>query len=572
MDDAPTPLTCPSFASLPTRRQPYLSASHHDTLAMIGTWLSGDRAVLILSGPSSSGKTVLASELAGRSSGNIRVGWISLDRPDVDLAQEVPRAFGCDGADPMKHLARLLADCRRTRRKCLLIVDNAHLLSDLSKDFLDELTGAPGLPLPIYVLLVGRTEVGAVMEKAPTPDDLQARIGGHLRLEPFAPAETADYIAHRFRVGNCSCHGAAQPFDAGGLWLLHAASGGYPGAIDRLVQHCLSKVQGSPEAGLDKTFIHSCLAQMAEAGTLHRPLPDMPADDRHIEAMPSAALGSPDAFPDTAAGWPPARRHPTRPRELVDVVPRPARRWLKPGLTGAAVASVFVLSSNLMTLSQDLRDRLPETLSQLIDQPVQEAGSPPAATPGMAMTRLETIVERSNPDPQDLLIRALAMGYDDPQGAIPIYTQAALWGSERAAYYLGQLYETGIGVEADLNRARAWYLQAPQIAGAATRLRQMKPPPALPANADLAPAIPERQVIFEAGRSELHWRGPSGPDPARYRVEFVTAGAERVQELETGLSAALIPLPVSRWRVLSLRPDGTPGAASAWTVLDPGAI
>nr|WP_162623918.1 AAA family ATPase [Paracoccus saliphilus] len=568
MDDAPTLLTCPSFATVPARHQLYLSASYRDTIAMIGAWSNGDRALLILSGPSGSGKTVLASELAETSSGSMRVGWISLDRPDVDLALEVPKAFGIGSSEPLKELARLLADCRRTRRKCLLIVDNAHLLSNLSKEFLDELADAPGLPLPMYVLLVGRGEVGALME-APTPDELRGKIGGHLRLEPFNAAETADYIAHRFRVGKCPCHDGVQPFDTGGLWLLHAASGGYPGTIDLLVRHCLSKARSAGNVRLGKTFVHSCLAELAEAEGLPYPLPDVPRDDHDLAAPPIVALA---AGPDTAVGRVHAQRRSIRPHRMVHPDYPRARRWLKPGLTGAAVAALFVLSSNLMTLSDDLQDRLPEALSQVIDEPVQDFGSNAVALPGMAMTQLETIVERSTPDPQDLLIRALALGTDDPEAAIPIYTQAALWGSERAAYYLGQLYETGIGVEADLNRARAWYLKAPQITAAVTRLRQMEEAPTLAADGELAPPVPERQVIYQSGRSELHWRGPSGPDPARYRVEFVTAGAERVQELETGLSAALIPLPVSRWRVLALRPDGTPAAASTWAILDPGTL
>lgn len=565
MEDATATWSCPSFVSAPARHQLYLSGAHRDILAMVAAWRHGDRAVLMLSGPSQAGKTVLASEIAALSEG-MRVGWVSLERPETDLALEVPKALGIASADPMKGLARLLAECRSARRSCLLIVDNAHLLSEASREFLEDLTAGSGLPLPIYVLLVGREAVATLLDP-PTPDELRDRIGGHLKLQPFDPAETADYIAHRFHVGSCSCHGGAQPFDAGGIWLLHAASGGYPGDIDLLVQHCLSRAGTAQGGSLDKVFVHACLAELAEAGQLQHPLPDLPGDDliADLPIDPRTAVVA-EQGPDV--GMAPAKRRTLRPQKRAERDEPPARGWLKPGLTGVALAALLVLSSNLMTLSEGPMDRL----SEVTEEPVRDVGAEPVAAAVPDVAQLETRMEQAAPDPQDLLIRALATGNVDPEAAIPLYTQAALWGSERAAYYLGQLYETGIGVEADVNRARAWYREASQIAGAGARLRQMASAPAVPAGDDLAPPVPERQVIFASGQSELHWRGPPGPDPARYRIEFVTAGAERVQELETGLSAALIPFPVSRWRVLALHPDGTPGPASVWAVLDRGAL
>lgn len=569
MEDATVTFPCPSFAAAPAHHQLYMSAAHRDMLAMVATWSKGDRALLVLSGPLHSGKTVLASEIAALSLDSMRVGQVSLDGPDVDLAVEVPKAFGLRSEHPMTDLARLLAERRGPRGTCLLIVDNAHLLSKAAIEFLEDLTAASGLPLPIYVLLVGRGEVAALLGASA---ELRDRIGGHLRVEPFVPAETAEYIAHRFHVGACSCHSGRQPFDAGGLWLLHVASGGYPGDIDLLVQHCLSRAGAAPEGRLDKAFVHACLADLVEAGELRQPLPDLPVDDRDLEALPTEVPVVPaaEAATDTAMAAP--HRPSLRPYKSTAWDDPPARRWLKPALMAGAVAALFVLSSNLTTLSEGPLDPPTETLSQVTEEPARDPEPEPEPAPVPALAQLDTRVEQAAPDPQDLLIRALAMGNDEPEAAIPLYTRSALWGSERAAYYLGQLYETGVGVTADPNRARAWYRKAPQISGAVARLRQMGPVPALPAGAELAPPAPERQVIFGSGQSELHWRNPAGPSPTRYRVEFITTGAERVQQLETGLSAALIPLPVSRWRVMALRPDGTSGPASDWAVLDPGAL
>lgn len=84
-----------------------------------------------------------------------------------------------------------------------------------------------------------------------------------------------------------------------------------------------------------------------------------------------------------------------------------------------------------------------------------------------------TEVEENAPDAQILLTQALEADIVDQAAALALYKRAALWGNERAAYYLGQLYETGIGVEADPNSARAWYRKAPDISGAVARLREL---------------------------------------------------------------------------------------------------
>ncbi len=83
----------------------------------------------------------------------------------------------------MTELTRLLEKGRSTYRKFVLIVDNAHLLSEPSKEFLEEITAASGLPQPLYVLLVGRGEAAALLDP-PIHEELRRRIGGHLRMQP----------------------------------------------------------------------------------------------------------------------------------------------------------------------------------------------------------------------------------------------------------------------------------------------------------------------------------------------------------------------------------------------------
>lgn len=166
-----------------------------------------------------------------------------------------------------------------------------------------------------------------------------------------------------------------------------------------------------------------------------------------------------------------------------------------------------------------------------------------------------------------LLAEGLALGGTDPERAAQLYARAALWGNGRAAYYLGQLYETGVGVDPDPERARAWYEAATGIDAAADRLAQMAPSLS---QADPAGApVPVLQRLIVTGKTELHWQGPA--KAGKFRVEYIPAGSNgQVQHLDMALSAVLIPRPVAAWRVMAVRDDGTTSPASAWSQLDPG--
>lgn len=564
MDNAFDTLSCPCFASAPGRHQLYLTEAHRDHLAMIKAWTKFDRGLLVLSGPARIGKTVLTSEFIAQSSGDMKIGRVTLDRPGMDLSQEAPKAFGISSPDPLTELTRLLEKGRSTYRKCVLIVDNAHLLSEPSKEFLEEITAASGLPQPLYVLLVGRGEAAALLDP-PIHEELRRRIGGHLRMQPLTQAETAAYITHRFRVRKCPCHGGRQPFDAGGLWLIHEASGGNPGQIDRLVRHCLSRERMAPGGRMDEVYVHACLSDLAQAGTLPHPLPDLPAGGYRDEAASIEEPAAPPSFPEPYVGTAPAGHVPLLLEEP------PARRWQTPALAGAAVIGLVAIGGYVLTPDRAPVDQAAETPAVAVQAPEAATPAPapiapePVAEPAPRQAAIVTEVEENAPDAQILLTQALEADIVDQAAALALYKRAALWGNERAAYYLGQLYETGIGVEADPNSARAWYRKAPDISGAVARLRELDVADPSPAEVPGMPT-PNRQTILTAGQSELYWSAPDGPDPVQYRVEFNVEGSEQIEQIDTDLTAALIEQPVARWRVAALRADGTPGPASDWAV------
>ncbi|MBB1498553.1 tetratricopeptide repeat protein [Paracoccus sp. MC1862] len=158
------------------------------------------------------------------------------------------------------------------------------------------------------------------------------------------------------------------------------------------------------------------------------------------------------------------------------------------------------------------------------------------------------------------MTQALDLESRDPGRAAISYARAALRGSARAAYYLGQLHETGSGVAPNPDMARLWYAAAADLPRAQQRLQAL-------ATAD-APGIPAPPVpVFQArpgnGGSEMIWRLPEGAAPVRFRVEIFGPVDQPLPVQETTVPGLILPFPVSAWRVTALGADGSESVPSA---------
>lgn len=576
MDNVPSIPSCHSFHAAPAAGLLYLTAAHRDLLQLVRSWTTGGQPLLMLTGEAGAGKSTVAAELEAICSISMRVGLIKgSDAQLSNLPHSVLEALSvrADPAldDPMADLGRLLAACRAARSKCLLIVDNAHKLPDAALDYLEQLTNVPRNRAPlIYVLLIGRSGLEALLAR-PDHDMLRNRIGGRLRLSPFTETETAAYVAHRFEVSGCSCHAGKQAFDNDGIKLLHAVSGGVPGAIDRLAQHCLSRTR-SVDDRMNGAFVHACLSDLARKQRLPHRLPDFPfpeaPKDEHPDSRTETVLASRAEAKDIGLQIP-------RPRLTLVAEPKPEpepqtkllrQRTLYIGLAGVVAGGLVLFGSHWVASTGNT-----EAPSSAMNSPAVPVDANPVQDVGpqdeLSSLQPELVGERATealPAPDSLLIEALDAGRTNPERAAQLYTRAALWGSDRAAYYLGQLYETGIGAKADLNRARGWYEKASNVPGAEARLAELANLTLPLSEATVAP-VPMFQEAFGSGQTELHWSVPEGPGPASFRVEFIPdGGVGQVQHVDTNLSALLIPQPILRWRVIALQADGEAGPASDW--------
>ena len=142
-------------------------------------------------------------------------------------------------------------------------------------------------------------------------------------------------------------------------------------------------------------------------------------------------------------------------------------------------------------------------------------------------------------------------------------------GEDQAAYYLGQLFETGAGVPRDVTAARAWYQHAePTVRSAKRRLAGLD---VVESTGELAPPVPLLGGPLPNGTAEFVWSGGIGAAPEYFVVEMAAAPDAPVVRLgPTGLTAvstARIDRDKQVWRVLAIRPTSSDYTVSDWYML-----
>ena len=126
----------------------------------------------------------------------------------------------------------------------LLIVENTHAMSPAALSTLCELVTLKVHEKCALRLVLASDRSMATMVKAPAMACIARRLTGSFFVEPLSDFETKDYIYEKLRAGGCP---APQTIFPGDVCIeLHAASGGWPGVIDRLVLQAFDKAARFP--------------------------------------------------------------------------------------------------------------------------------------------------------------------------------------------------------------------------------------------------------------------------------------------------------------------------------------
>ena len=126
----------------------------------------------------------------------------------------------------------------------LLIIENTHALNPSALRVLCELAALKVRHQSALRLVLASDRCVTSIVNAPAMECISRRLTGDLHLQPLSQNETADYLYAKLRAGGCFDPENVIPDDV--CDEIFAASGGWPGIIDRLALLALAKAPFCP--------------------------------------------------------------------------------------------------------------------------------------------------------------------------------------------------------------------------------------------------------------------------------------------------------------------------------------
>lgn len=267
--------------------------------------------LLLVVGAAGIGKTALLERYLGRAEAHWKVcrldGATAAD--PGRLFMSIARCFALDPSriPPEKLLGALRAHLGRFQQQMtpVLVVDNAHLLSDDALEIVVHLAGLAGSHGKLMrVTLFAEPMMTSRMAAARFASAAQPHA---IDLRPLDERETANYLNHRLAAAGFS---GTSPFNGKLIRRIHKASQGIPAAINREAHAALLELTGGagkrslriPRAAL--VAVGALLGLASAAVLLQRPLrelleraPEPPAEAVVAPAEPIAEAPPPQTAP-----------------------------------------------------------------------------------------------------------------------------------------------------------------------------------------------------------------------------------------------------------------------------------
>jgi general secretion pathway protein A len=232
----------PPFENTHNPKFLFLSEGHKEVLAALIYFIKAKKAFAMVCGDVGTGKTMLLHCFLERLPKSVRP--IVVSNPFVnsmDLLRYVAKALNLP--DPQEGILELsdqvkqaLADARSRDEQVVLIVDEAHLLSEQS---LEEIRLLSNLETQdqklLQILLVGQLELSHKLGR-PDMRPLRQRININRFLSPLSPVEVGQYVDHRLQQVGSSFASCFEPRCEG---LLYKMSGGVPRHLNQLCDNAL---------------------------------------------------------------------------------------------------------------------------------------------------------------------------------------------------------------------------------------------------------------------------------------------------------------------------------------------
>jgi len=210
-------------------------------------------ALGLFQGPSLSGKTTIIHHfLETALPDNAAVAFVDGKRLDArSLLERVLRDFGfdihLDSASELMNLLRVFSMQQTASHAApLIVVEHTHALQPDALQVLCDLTQLRVSGRSALRLRLTDDRPMSTLINAPAMECICKRVTGTFDIAPMDGEETAYYVYSKLRAGGCDTPERVVPDEI--CEELYAASGGWPGIVDRLMLLALARAEALPLA------------------------------------------------------------------------------------------------------------------------------------------------------------------------------------------------------------------------------------------------------------------------------------------------------------------------------------
>jgi general secretion pathway protein A len=255
------------FRPTPDTDSYFPAASHEAALHRLRRALDDDEGLLLLTGDTGSGKTIVARRLLEGLDDRVRSVLLTNSHVarNGDLLQAILFDLGLPYQGLTEQVARLAVtesclDFYRDGGKTLIVVDEAH---HLSADVLEELRLLSNLEgkdgKAIQILLVALPEIDQTLSK-PSLAALRQRLTVRARLAPLDADESAEYLRHQITAAGGD---PEHLFGEDVLDILSHAAAGFPRVLNQAAHSAFALAD---EAGHDRVDAEAAVEAVTRLG------------------------------------------------------------------------------------------------------------------------------------------------------------------------------------------------------------------------------------------------------------------------------------------------------------------
>lgn len=256
------------FELTPDTKFLFLGETHKEALGVLKKGVVSDKGFLLFTGGVGTGKTTLINVLSKTLENPGYLCVISNPTLDIDdffyyFAAQLGLLFDGNKAKFLFLFSKLLEECKKTERKVLLIIDEAHALpTDLLEELRLLVNMAAEIKGVLSVFLVGQPELlDRLTEEQLSP--LAQRIAVRYHLTKLSKQDAIKYIL--FRLKRAGSHNTSI-FTEKALDMVYTTTYGNPRQINLICDNSLMLAYSREEDEVDEKIVRKCVEQLAIPG------------------------------------------------------------------------------------------------------------------------------------------------------------------------------------------------------------------------------------------------------------------------------------------------------------------